>query len=159
MKHTTILYTCMGLMGAAAVTGFAEYQSASRKGELKNLYSDNTTGSGAKTNTIDLDDYSRAPIEPQVAEAPNPPAKPAKPARPKKLPPPPPPPLTTSVHSAPNVPPTAEINTPEAPAINEKPEAPPAIDTATEITVEEMPAFFSRAPLPPKKKHKRVKGQ
>jgi hypothetical protein len=66
MKHATLLYSCMGLMGAAAIAGFVDFSHASRSGKLKDLYHDKINGTGItliSTKTVDFDDYSRGPIE------------------------------------------------------------------------------------------------
>ncbi len=65
MKHATILYTCIGLMGVAAIAGFADYSHASKAGLLKDLYAEEkTTGiTLLAEKEIEFDDYSRAAFD------------------------------------------------------------------------------------------------
>jgi hypothetical protein len=166
MKHAAILYTCIGLMGAAAVAGFADYNDASKAGLLKNLYAEETATTGSTfiaQKNIEIADYSRAAIEEKFTNeelASN--AAMKKPKRIKKVaPPPPPPPVTDTSFPAPPPPPE-----PPAPAANEVPPA-PAVETTLETPVApEVEAnkelsfkIFSRAPLPTRKSHKRRRTQ
>jgi len=179
MKHTAALYTCIGLMGAAAIMGFADYRTASNKGELKDLYADETiVNPVVASKEVNLDDYSRGPIEPDMAvndDTEKQPKKvPQKPKRPKKsVPPPPPPPpapkksKATGMLAAPAIPETppapAEVaisldEAPTPPPVAETPVAPPPPPPA-EVNEEVSFKYFSRAPLPRKKNAKSGKKQ
>jgi hypothetical protein len=176
MKHAAVLYTCIGLMGAAAVTGFVDYTRTSKSGLLKNLYSEETASTGSTLiadKEIDMEDYSRGAIEGEFQEPfqQNETALKAHPKKPKKfkkvVPPSPPPPLNKK-EVAPPPPPKTEIIevtaetpvAPEAPAIEEKIEVPPAPPTPEVTEVKEVSfKSFSRAPLIIKKTtSKRKKG-
>lgn len=66
MKHKAILYTCTGLMAAAAVMGFADYHYASKAGLFDELYAEDeqvTQPSASKEKQLDMEDYSRAAFE------------------------------------------------------------------------------------------------
>jgi hypothetical protein len=65
MKHAAVLYTCIGLMGTAAVVGFVDYRQSSKSGLLKGLYSDEKASSATTfiEKKVDINDYSRGPIE------------------------------------------------------------------------------------------------
>jgi hypothetical protein len=180
MKHAAVLYTCIGLMGTAAVTGFVDYTRASKSGLLENLYSEETASMGSTLiadKEIDMEDYSRGAIEGEFQEPvrQNETALKAQPKKPKKLkrtvppPPPPPPPLSKKdVTPPPPPPPKTEVievtaETPVAPgvpSIEEKVEAPPAPPTPEVTEVKEVSfKSFSRAPLIMKKTtSKRKKG-
>lgn len=174
MKHAAVLYTCIGLMGAAAITGFVDYTQASNAGTLASLYKEErlTTGSTLMAEKeINIEDYSRAALEEpklaveeqEVITADNPKPKKKK----KNLPPPPPPPKPKKgvaveevyVVEAPVAPPAeAEVVIAEVPATppaepvaEVKPETPPAPVVVEETKPRKISAkFFSRAPLPPK---------
>lgn len=167
MKHAAVLYTCIGLMGAAAVTGFADYTHASRAGLLKDLYSEEkATGSSfIPVKTVDINDYSRGPIEEvQVAEQQEEMALKAQPKKPKKVkkivPPPPPPPDAPAPPpppGKPGTPPPPPPKTVAAVTTSEVPPAPPATEAvetppappAPEVTEVKTVSLksFSRAPL------------
>lgn len=172
MKHAAVLYTCIGLMGAAAITGFVDYTQASNAGTLSNLYKEElpTTGSTLiAEKEIDLEDYSRAALEEQMAndQQEETIAEKPKPKKPKKtVPPPPPPPKqkkTVTVEVVEDVPvaPPAEPEVivekvaptpsePPAPVVEVKAEEPPTPATEEVKSTRITPRIFSRAPLPPK---------
>src|SRR5688500_18659036 len=65
MKHATVLYTCVGLMGAAALTRFIDYSYASKSGLLNSLYTEEPAFAGStliEKKTVELEDYSRKAI-------------------------------------------------------------------------------------------------
>jgi len=57
------MYTCIGLMGAAAVVGSIDFATASRSGKLKNLYKDEVPAVNMVNKEINVDDYSRGAID------------------------------------------------------------------------------------------------
>jgi len=171
MKHAAVLYTCIGLMGAAAVTGFVDYTQASNAGILADLYQDEkpTTGSTLMLDKdISIEDYSRGPLEEEVVLAEdfsNDEKKLVEKPKPiKRVRSAPPPPPKLNVNEEPvvdtDVPvaaspadmekDVAEMPTmPPAPAIEAKIEAPPVpVEEVKEVTF--SPRIFSRAPLPSK---------
>lgn len=186
MKHAAVLYTCVGLMGAAALAGFIDYSDASKSGIMASLYQEEsqTTGSTLlQKKPVDLDDYSRGPIDERF----DPPKEEEsalnndEPKRKKKrsvkllLPPPPPP-----VPEAPSAPEMKEGDTPPPPSplkeevppvpvIENMPPAkvskatPPVIVVEAPPAVEEKAAIgfesFSRAPLKKKRISKITKGK
>jgi hypothetical protein len=173
MKHAAIMYTCIGLMGAAAVTGFVDYTHASKAGLLNDLYSEERAGTGSTLldKEIKIDDYSRGPLEEYTPEqeqqseiALN--AQPKKLRKSKKIIAPPPVPDAPVPPAPPqliekNITPPLTIEMPgmiteapvvsEIPAIEEKAETPvppvPEVVEAKEVSFK----IFSRAPLNYKK--------
>jgi hypothetical protein len=172
MKHAAILYTCVGLMGTAAVTGFVDYSHASKAGLLKDLYSENKSNPVKDLNTnkeVELSDYSRGPIEEQEVALLGQQDEislvdpPGKPKRLKKI-------EVPTVPDAP-LPPTPSIEekeiAPPPPSPAELPtivQAPVAVPSDTAIEAPAVPAVpeveapkeisfksFSRAPLSIKK--------
>jgi hypothetical protein len=171
MKHAAVLYTCIGLMGTAALAGFIDYSDASRSGVMSSLYKEETSSTGStfiSGKTVDIDDYSRGPLEEVSVIKDEPVATaddPKKKKRSKKLIPPPPPPAP----DAPPPPAIKEGTTPPPPPKAELPPVPvtepvPPVDAVNEIpVVQPVPPAeikevrwesFSRAPL--KKKIARV---
>jgi hypothetical protein len=173
MKHAKILYTCVGLMGAAAITGFMDYSDASKAGLLKGLYQEETTANVMLLHDkeIEFDNYSRAAFEYEGSEksivlADEPKKK--KRGKDHEVPPPPPPiapeaPPVPEVKSetpapiAPEVPVTTEIPavapeppTPAKDEILETPVTPPVPLQVVEIKEVSMKSF-SRGPLKTKK--------
>lgn len=174
MKHATILYTCIGLMGVAAIAGFADYSHASKAGLLKDLYAEEkATGiTFLAEKEIEFDDYSRAafdyeqPADTIVAteETLN-----KKQKKSKTIPPPPPVPeappapgivMVKNVIQAPPAPEVPAIV--EIPAVAPEPAIPmkaemvvvPIVvsDSVEVVAVKEISIkSFSRGPLKPKK--------
>jgi hypothetical protein len=111
MKHAAILYTCIGLMGAAAVTGFVDYSRAKKAGVFSDLYTEHKTDARAPfiKKEINVDDYSRGPLEEVSVEQEqqskvvyNPASR--KPKKPKPVTGPPPPPRVIIAPPPPTVP-------------------------------------------------------
>jgi hypothetical protein len=168
MKHAAVLYTCVGLMGAAALAGFIDYSDASRSGVMSSLYQEETQSTGStlvSKKPVDLDDYSRGPIEeytaPEEIVAVNA-DDPKKKRKSKKLIPPPPPPAPDAppvpVIKEGNIPPPPppEPEVPPVPVTEPAPPVEPVIETPAIPVVETVPPAevkevsfksFSRAPL------------
>lgn len=164
MKHAAVLYTCVGLMGAAALAGFIDYSDAKSSGIMSRLYQEETASSGSTLvpkKDIELEDYSRGPIDerfepPLVEELAMSDDNPKTKKRTKKFIPPPPPP-------APEAPPAPEVKEGDIPSPPPpKAEAPsvpvtepvPAVEMVKEVpptpateTKEVTYKSFSRAPL------------
>jgi hypothetical protein len=174
MKHATILYTCIGLMGAAAIAGFADYSSATKAGLLKGLYAEEkaTSVNMLPEKEIELEDYSRAAFDYEqsidTTVVPGEKVK-KKHKKYKDIPPPPPVPETPPAPEtvkvknvleappAPEVPGIIEIPViapePAIPSKTEKVIAPIVIsDTVELVEMKEVSMkSFSRGPLKSKK--------
>lgn len=168
MKHAALTYTCIGLMGAAALTGFIDYSKASRSGLMDNLYKEETPAVGFVSKDITLEDYSRGPIEEYAPMEEIISVKANDPKKKKKgkkfIPPPPPapdaPPPPDIKEGDIQPPPPPKQETPTIPAIQPAPPAEavkeipavPVIEPAPVVEVKEVSfESFSRAPLKKKK--------
>ncbi len=148
MKHATLMYTCMGLMATSAIIGSIDYATASKAGTLKNLYKEEVIAVDLFNKKIELEDYSRGPLEydknVNSAIETDTSIQPPKVIK-KDIPPPPPPkkkvsavPGTEAVNEANSV--SAEAKEVKEKVIEEAP--------VTEIKQERLLERFSRAPLP-----------
>jgi hypothetical protein len=169
MKHAAVLYTCIGLMGTAALAGFIDYSDASRSGVMNTLYKEETASTGSTLmpgKTIGIDDYSRGPLEEVSVIKEEPVATaddPKKKKRSKKFIQPPPPPVPDAPPPPPPLikdgdiqpPPKAEL----PPVYVTEPVAPVDVVNETPVVQPVPPAevkevrweSFSRAPLKKKK--------